>query len=145
MRSLSVLFLVLVLSSCKPDNPAGATTSSQVPTYICHFSLGPDKQSEFIALLEKNVSPFNLRRYDAAPGLDELVGRRVFYASIANKEKTKLRALDFSDVKNQERVELFIYSEYFDRSDEREQFLMTVEATIQKFDKNFLIQHCEYR
>lgn len=127
---LGAIFLILVSGVGACD----VKVKSQVPSHVAEFTMSTHDYPELIAALDAIAVPFGLKRVNAAPGLDELHGRKVLFAAYEAKDPNEWRgALEVNDIYGPERILLRVYGDYFDDAERRAEFVMEVAGILNRF------------
>jgi hypothetical protein len=103
------------------------------PTYSVELALDPSRYSEFDAALGEKLTSMGLTRGDAAPGLDDLKNRKVFYVEYHQGETQALPFLTATDILKSGQVVVRVYPEALQDQATRSAALSLVSQTLAHF------------
>ena len=125
-RSCLAAFLAVVMASA-------CTSEFLKPTYEAKFRLSAEQQGEFKSLLDSALQPHGLNRFGAAPGLDELKKRKIFYVEYRPNIKSKWTYLSATDLLNQDTIEIRVYPEGLPSAQSPAAALASVKAVLTRY------------
>lgn len=139
MRHVTLVFLVLAsfLGAC--DMPREAA-KGRAPSHQSELMMSSDNYPQLLLALDNVAASFQLERFGAAPGLNELKGREVLYVAYGTNSGGWRIALTITDVNAPGRLLLHVYSEYFDVSEQRREFVEKVDVIIQHYGGTLITQ-----
>ena len=119
---------------------AGCAAKYQKPSHLAEVDLSINRSQEVINTFDRDLESFGLKRFAAAPGLNELQGRDVIFGVYKTDAKSQKAALEITNIKVANRLEVFIYTDYFDGMAENERFLASVSETLTKYGAKISIK-----
>jgi hypothetical protein len=96
------LGVAMITSACSGE--------SQRPTAIAKIQIPPLKYADFVSSLDKALLKSGLTRFGAAPGLNEIYGREVFYFEYRSSANSKWAFITANDLVKVGVIELRLYS-----------------------------------
>lgn len=126
MKWAFLLLPLALLGACDEPN-------SQVPSHRAEFMMSTADYPALMIALDDVAAAYRLKRFGAAPGLDELIGRKVLFADYRTRIEDWRAALSVTDVKEQGRMLLRVYADYFEDPEQRQEWVSSVTAIARRF------------
>jgi len=108
----------------------GCTQESRVPDYTATVVVEGSRRDQFVRSLDSELLAQSLKRYGAAPGLNELAGREVLFLDYRRNMSEKWSYFTATDIVRQGVVEVRVYPEYLTTLEAREKAFVAVEKVL---------------
>lgn len=107
---------------------------SQVPSHVAEFTMPTRDYPRLLAAFDAIAETFRLKRFNAAPGLDELHGRDVMFAAYEATDKTERRGvLEVNDLYGAGKVLIRVYDDGVTDVAERTRLVADVAQVVARF------------
>lgn len=114
-----------------PDPNTEMVSKRQIPSHAAEFAMPTADYPALLGELDDLASKFQLKRYNAAPGLDELFKRKVFFVAYGSGEpKMDSAALDVNDARISGKMLAWVYDDHFTDPATREHFIAAVSVIV---------------
>ena len=117
--------VILAVALCAAVSYA-CTQESRVPDYIATVVVDASRQEQFVSSLDSELKAYSLKRYGAAPGLEELTGREVLFMDYRRDLSEKWSYLTATDIIRQGVFEIRVYPEYLPTREARDKAFAAV-------------------
>ncbi|MBA9848522.1 hypothetical protein D7S55_26610 [Ralstonia pickettii] len=97
------------------------------------MKVAPEKYADFVRDLDAALGVQGLRKFAAAPGLDDLLGRPVLYFEYKRDVSEKTGFLVATDIKGVSKIEFLVFENYFPDAEARKAALESVRGLIEKY------------
>ena len=126
--------LAILLLSMSFLGACDVPVKSQVPSHVAEFTMSTRDYPTLLAALDATAESYALARFDAAPGLDELHGREVLFATYEATDKIEFRGvLTVTDVKAPGEVLLRVYGDGISDVASRARFVAEITEIVDRF------------
>ncbi|MBX3757059.1 MULTISPECIES: hypothetical protein [Ralstonia] len=111
----------------------GCSAEKIPPTQVAVLKVAPEKYADFVRDLDAALGVQGLRKFAAAPGLDDLLGRPVLYFEYKRDVSEKTGFLVATDIKGVSKIEFLVFENYFPDAEARKAALESVRGLIEKY------------
>ncbi|MEQ1662376.1 MAG: hypothetical protein ABL877_06750 [Thiobacillus sp.] len=116
-----------------PDPSTEMVSKQQTPSHAAEFRMPTADYPALLSELDDLASKLQLRRYNAAPGLNELHGREVLFAAYGKGDpKLQSAALNVMDIDGPGKVLVWVYDDHFTDPVTRGNFIAAVSAIVER-------------
>lgn len=116
-----------------PDPNTEMVSKRQIPSHAAEFVMPTADYPALLGELDRLASRFQLKRYNAAPGLDELFNRKVFFVTYGSgAPKLDSAALDVNDARVSGKMLFWVYDDYFADPAARANFIAAVSTIVER-------------
>ena len=124
---VAALSFSTVLSACAARAP------SHVMTHEARFNLDPSRHASLVTALDAEMAQIGLSRYGAAPGINELKGRKVLVADYRFQSSDVWAFLTVHDVNEAGDIRIYVYSTVLSEKNTRHDAIFRLDAMLSKF------------
>lgn len=122
--SIAMLVVAVVLSGCGEKWP---------PTQVAVVKLQPERYGEFVSAMDAAMQQHGLRKFPAAPGLDELMKRPVLFYEYKQDPSQAMGFLVVTDVEGVAKIRVNVFGQYFPDADARRNATVSVGSVVERF------------
>lgn len=105
---------------------------SERPSLMGVVRVDPSEYQNMLISLDEETRKFNMQRKSAAPGLNQLIGRKVLFHAYTLNETNKYPFV-ITDVKKEGMIEFEMYSQDFENKKEYEIFVESMFAIFAEY------------
>lgn len=122
--SIAMLVVTAVLSGCGEKWP---------PTQVAVVKLPPERYGEFVGAMDAAMQHHGLKKFPAAPGLDELLKRPVLFYEYKQDQSRTMGFLVVTDVEGVAKIRVDVFGQYFPDAQARQNATASVLGLVERF------------